>query len=173
MLLASLFALFAAASPASTTPAIAAVPRDAATLAPLAWFAGDWQCAGQFADGRAIRSRVHFALALDGHWLRMQHEDEAPGRYHAEAWWGRDASAPGYAVSVFDNGGGLRHYRTDGWHGDALTLENTARAGYIDRFGYRRLDAASYQVDYSYRDARGAWRLGDSLRCTRRAAPPR
>lgn len=173
MFLSGLFALFAAAQPLGATPTIAAVPGGASAPAPLAWFAGDWQCAGQFADGRTIRSRVRFEPALDGRWLRMRHDDDAPGRYHAEAWWGRDAGTPGYAVTLFDNGGGLRHYATAGWRGDALALENTARAGYLDRFDFRRLGAASYQVSYSHRDAHGAWRLGDRLRCTRLAAPAR
>lgn len=177
MFLPSLFALLAAASPANATPAIAPVarapsPAGADAMAPLAWFVGDWQCVGQFADGRPIRSRERFETTLDGNWLRMRHDDAAPGRYHAEAWWGREPSAQRYAVTVFDNGGGLRHYASAGWRGDALVLENTASAGYVDRFSYRRLDAASYRVDYAWRDRGGAWRLGDSLRCTK-AAPHR
>lgn len=155
---------------ATSTPVIAApatVAPNASALAPLAWFVGDWQCAGHFADGRAIHSRESFDMALDGRWLRMRHDDAAPGRYHAVEWWGRVPAAPGYAVVVFDNGGGLRHYASTGWNGDALMLENTASARYVDRFSFRRLDAATYRVDYAWRDATGAWRLGDSLRCAR------
>ncbi|MBD8874606.1 hypothetical protein [Rhodanobacter sp. DHB23] len=152
----------------------AAAPAKAPSgLDALAWFAGDWQCTGRFADGRTIRSHESFDMALDGHWLRMRHDDVAPGRYRAEEWWGPAPGAKGYIVTVFDNGGGLRHYASAGWNGDALALENTAGTGYIDRFDFRRLDAATYQVDYSHRDKAGAWRTGDTLRCTKPATPPR
>jgi hypothetical protein len=166
-----LFALFAATMPGVTAPPAPAARVD--TLVPLSYFVGDWQCAGQFANGRAIRSRESFDLALDGHWLRMRHEDEAPNRYRAVEWWKRDPSGPGYAVVVFDNGGGLRHYASAGWNGDTLVLENTASSGYIDRFSFRRLDNASYQLDYSHRGRNGAWQPGDSLRCTKPAPPTR
>lgn len=160
MPLPALFALLAAATPTATTT----VP---AVMAPLAYFAGDWQCAGRFADGRAIRSRESFAPELDGRWLRMRHDDEAPSRYRAVEWWGRDDATDRFVVVVFDNGGGVRHYTASGWIGDRLTLVNTATRGYRDRFVFRRLGSAAYQVDYAHLDATGAWRAGDTLRCTK------
>lgn len=163
MPLPTLFALLAAATPAAATPAPAA-------MAPLAYFAGDWQCAGRFADGRAIRSRESFAPELDGRWLRMRHDDEAPSRYRAAEWWGRDDAAGQFVVTVFDNGGGMRRYASPGWTGDRLTLANTATRGYRDRFVFHRLGSEAYQVDYAYLDATGAWHPGDTLRCTK-AAP--
>lgn len=166
MLAPMLYALLAAttgSAPAKTPP----------ELDTLAWFVGNWQCAGRFADGRTIRSRESFGMTLDGRWLRMRHDDEAPGRYRAEEWWGRAPGTRGYAVTVFDNGGGLRHYASIGWNGNALVLKNTADTGYIDRFDFHRLDASTYQVDYSYRDKTGRWRAGDTLRCAKTAVPPR
>jgi hypothetical protein len=168
-MLASILSMLLATAATDATPV--AAPPGAGELAPLAWFAGNWQCAGHFADGRTIRSRESFDWALDGRWLRMRHDDEVPGRYHAVEWWGRDPSAQGYTVAVFDNGGGLRHYASAGWNADVLILENTASAGYVDRFAFRRFDAATYQVDYSHRDRGGVWRPGDTLRCTKLAVP--
>lgn len=143
----------------------------AAGLGSLRYFVGTWRCAGQFADGRPIRSRERFALALDGHWLRMRHQDDAPDRYAASAWWGIDRPARRFAVTIFDNSGGTRRYTSSGWKGAKLILENTARAGHVDRFAYRRRDEAHYVVSYAHRDGTGAWRPGDELTCTREARP--
>jgi hypothetical protein len=163
MPLPTLLALLAAAPAAATTAP--------AATAPLAYFVGDWRCAGRFADGRAIRSRESFAPALDGRWLRMRHDDEAPGRYRAVEWWGRDPATGKFVALVFDNGGGVRRYASSGWAGDSLTLANTTTHGYRDRFVFHRLDAGAYRVDYAYRDAAGAWRPGDTLRCAKAALP--
>src|SRR5690348_8884852 len=94
-----LFTLFAAA-----TPAIAALPTKTAgadALAPLAYFAGDWQCAGQFANGKPVRSRESFSVELGGQWLRMRHADAPPNRYLADSWWGYDKAAKRFSVTVF------------------------------------------------------------------------
>ena len=160
-----LFTLFAAA-----TPAIAALPTKTAgadALAPLAYFAGDWQCAGQFANGKPVRSRESFSVELGGQWLHMRHADAPPNRYLADSWWGYDKAAKRFSVTVFDNFGGARRYTSSGWVGDALTLENIATSGYLDRFAFQRLGDDAYRVTYTYRNGNAAWRLGDSARCTR------
>ncbi|KRF00558.1 hypothetical protein ASG87_12770 [Frateuria sp. Soil773] len=150
------------------------MPARAATdaLAPLAWFVGSWQCAGRFADGRPIRSTETFTRELDGHWLRMHHADLPPNRYAADEWWGYDRAAGHFTVTVFDAMGGLRHYTSSGWQGDALTLENTATGGYVDRFVFHRQDASHYHFAYAHKDASGAWKTGDELTCTRMPPTP-
>jgi hypothetical protein len=162
MSLPTLFALLAATAPAVTTPAPA--------LAPLAWFAGHWRCEGQFANGKPVRSREAFSIELGGQWLHMRHADDPPNRYLADSWWGYDKAAKQFTVTTFDNFGGARRYVSPGWVGDTLALENTATRGYLDRFAFRRLGDATYRVTYTYRNGGAAWRLGDSLRCTK-AAP--
>lgn len=141
-------------------------------LAPLVFFLGQWRCTGAFSNGTPIRSREAFVPTLNRHWLRMDHADDPPNRYAASAWWGYDLAARQFVVTVFDNGGGVRHYVSPGWQGDTLTLQNTAQNGYIDRFAYRRLDDSSYRVSYAHKDAAGAWKPGDALTCTKESGAP-
>jgi len=141
-------------------------------LAPLAWFVGTWQCAGQFSNGRPIHSRETFSTEMDGHWLRMQHADTSPDRYAADEWWGYDHATRQFVMIVFDNTGGVRHYVSSGWTGTALSMQNAATSGYIDRFVLRRSGDAQYRVSYSHLDGSGAWQTGDELTCRRDTEPP-
>ncbi len=141
-------------------------------LAPLDWFVGQWHCAGQFANGKPIRSVETFAIELGGRWLRMHHAAIAPNRYAADEWWGYDRAAKQFTFTVFDNMGGLRHYVSAGWNGDALTLENTATSSYIDRFVFQRHGPSHYRISYAHRDKAGAWKPGDELTCIRKAGTP-
>lgn len=140
-------------------------------LVPLGWFVGSWHCAGRFSSGKPIHSVEMFTIELDGRWLRMQHADIAPNRYAADEWWGYDRAAKQFTVNVFDNMGGLRHYISTGWNGDALNLENTATSGYIDHFVFRRQGASQYRISYAYKDQAGTWKPGDELACDRQPAP--
>lgn len=142
-------------------------------LAPLAWFAGHWRCAGRFANGKPIASRETFAIELGGQWLHMRHTDDPPNRYLADAWWGYDKAAKHFRVTMFDNFGGDRRYASAGWVGDTLALENTATGGYLDRFVFQRHGDGAYRVTYTYRNRSGAWRLGDEQSCTRDTRIPR
>jgi len=141
-------------------------------LAPLAWFVGAWECAGQFSNGRPIHSREIYSTEMDGHWLRMQHADTPPDRYSAYEWWGYDRATRQFVVTVFDNSGGVRHYVSSGWTGTTLSLRNTASSGYIDRFVFRRSGDAQYRISYAHLDNRGTWQPGDELTCRRDAGPP-
>lgn len=156
--------LFAPTAPvhAETAPA----------LAPLAWFVGHWRCEGRFANGRPIRSSETFTAELGGQWLHMRHADDPPNRYLADSWWGYDKAAKHFTATVFDNFGGGRRYTSPGWVGDALTLENAATGGYLDRFAFQRRGDDAYRVTYTYRNRSGTWRLGDEQSCTRDARMP-
>ena len=177
------------AAPATFTPdSIAGIPDDGAAaftpdgasaptgltdeLAPLDWFVGAWQCTGQFSNGRLIHSRETFSTEMDGHWLRMRHADTLPDRYAADEWWGYDRATRQFTVTVFDNGGGVRHYVSSGWSGTTLSLRNTATSGYIDRFMFQRGSDAQYRVSYAHLDGSRAWQPGDELTCRRDAEPP-
>lgn len=161
--------LTAGLSPATTAAASAGITDG---LAPLAWFVGTWQCAGQFSNGRPIHSREAFSAEMGGHWLRMQHTDTPPDRYAADEWWGYDRATRQFTVTVFDNTGSVRHYVSSGWSGATLSLRNTASSGYIDRFVFQRSNDAQYRVSYAHLDGSGAWRPGDELTCRREVGPP-
>lgn len=148
-------------------PAYAAPAND---LAPLSFFLGSWQCAGQFAHGKPIRSGETFTAELDGHWLRMRHADAPPNRYAADEWWGYDHATKRFTVTIFDNFGGERRYVSPGWNGAVLTLENTATSGYIDRFVFHRDDDAHYRFSYARKDDSGGWKLIDELVCSKDSA---
>lgn len=161
--------LSAGLSPATTVSASTGMTDE---LASLAWFVGAWQCAGRFSNGRPIHSRETFSTEMDGHWLRMRHADTLPDRYVADEWWGYDRTARQFTVTVFDNGGGVRHYVSSGWSDTTLSLRNTATSGYIDRFVFRRSSDAQYQVSYAHLGGSGAWQPGDELTCRRDVGPP-
>lgn len=74
-------------------------------------------------------------------------------------------------MDVYDNAGGVRHYTASGWVDGALNLKSTATKGYVDRFVFRRLDDARYQVAYDHKSAPGRWKRGDALICTRTYTP--
>jgi hypothetical protein len=156
----------------AATSMLAGTNRMTNELAPLAWFVGTWQCAGQFSNGRPIHSREIFSAEMDGHWLRMRHADAPPDRYAADEWWGYDHATRQFVVTVFDNTGGVRHYVSSGWTGTTLSLRNTATSGYIDRFEFQRSSDTQYQVSYAHLDGRVAWQPGDELACRRDAGPP-
>jgi hypothetical protein len=161
--------LSAGLSPVTTVSASTGMTDE---LAPLAWFVGTWQCAGQFSNGRPIHSRETFSIEMGGHWLRMQHADTPPDRYAADEWWGYDRATRQFVVTVFDNSGGVRHYVSSGWTSTTLSLRNTASSGYIDRFVFRRSGDAQYRISYAHLDNRGTWQPGDELTCRRDAGPP-
>ena len=141
-------------------------------LAPLAWFVGAWQCAGQFSNRRPIHSRETFSTEMGGHWLRMQHADTLQDHYAADEWWGYDRATREFAVTVFDNTGGLRNYVSSGWAGTTLSLLKTAGSGYIDRFVFRRSSNAQYRISYAHLDSSGAWQPDDEPTCRRDVGPP-
>lgn len=152
-------------------PIVSAHAAPTNELAPLAYFMGSWQCAGQFANGKPIRSVETFTTELDGHWLRMRHADAPPNRYAADQWWGHDAAANRFTVTIFDNFGGQRHYVSSGWNGAELSLENIATSGYIDRFVFHRDDDTHYRFSYARKDAGGGWKPVDELVCSKDLTP--
>lgn len=131
----------------------------------LAYFVGSWHCAGQFVQtGKPIEADLRGELAIEDRWLVLHHDDRPPGAYHALGAWFRDRT--GWTASIADSAGGVRRFRSDGWHGNELIWERSDAAATSDRFVYRRLDDASFEVGYDTRAA-DAWRRVDLLTCHR------
>ena len=75
------FAAMAAISCAaqSNSNGVGAVLRDF-----LPALAGSWSSGGEFADGRAIASRITFAGQLAAQAVRFEHQDRAPSKFALE-----------------------------------------------------------------------------------------
>jgi hypothetical protein len=134
----------------------------------LAYFVGPWHCAGQFTrTGKPIEADLRGELAADDRWLILHHDDRPPGPFHAIGTWFHDRT--GWIANLADSTGGVRRFRADGWHGNELTWDHTGTDVIDERFVYRRLDDASFEVAYD-RHAADAWQRVDALTCRRGAS---
>ncbi len=79
--------LFCSAQQPATDPAM------------VKFFAGNWSCAGEFANGKKIEADLSFVPELDGKWLLYRHADRPPGQFKALAVWGVDQPAEGWSQS--------------------------------------------------------------------------
>lgn len=149
-------------------------PADPAALKPaiqpLAFFVGRWICEGKFVkSGKAISAMETFRPELDGNWLVMRHDDQAPFTWHSLEVWGYDAKTALFNYYNFDNFANARHYTSAGWSGDKLvwTWSTVAASSYVDRFVYERHGDAEYQVSYFSSKDGGPWTEGDTSICRR------
>jgi hypothetical protein len=138
----------------------------------MTFFAGDWDCAGAFSNGRSIAADVSFAPRLDGKWLEYRHTDRAPGRYKVIGYIGTDAATGNVLATMHDNGGGARLFISPPWGDSALLLENAPLLrpprGH-ERFVFRRQSPSTFHFAWEVmRDSATGWHLGDSLRCVRK-----
>ena len=140
------------------------------TLSSLAYFNGDWECAGKFdSSGKAIEAHQHFASELDGSWILFRHDDSPPFNYHSLAEWGWDAAAKNFVMIAQDSTGGVRLFRSPGWtsaelqwNGDALGSSSIPG----QRFTFERIDNTHYRVSYFVRKNRD-WSRVDSSTCSK------
>jgi hypothetical protein len=131
----------------------------------LAYFVGPWQCAGQFAkSGKPVEADVRGELVVGGRWLLLHHDDKPPGKYHALGTWFHDGAQ--WTATIIDSSGGVRRFRSDGWHGTELTWDHSDTAVSDERFVYHRLDDASFELAYD-RLAADAWQRVDTVTCHR------
>jgi hypothetical protein len=129
----------------------AETPKLKPALAPLAYFVGDWECAGKFdSSGKTIEAHQHFAADLDGAWIMFRHDDKPPFSYHALAEWGWDAAEKKFAMAVQDSAGGARLFYSAGWESTQLTWDGDATGGATpsQRFVFERLDEQHFKVSY-------------------------
>lgn len=165
---------FVPPSRAQATGAPPPAPRTTHAVAPemTAFFAGKWACDGSFSTGRPISATMEFAEVAGGGWLSAVHDDLPPNGYHAFALWG---VVPGGGIvgNLADNGGGMRRFvAADGWKDARLLLvRDTAinSVRFAERFVYARESGTTFRMTYeTARDTATAWRMGDTLLCTKR-----
>lgn len=136
------------------------------------FFTGEWKGEGTFANGRPIKARLVFRLALDSAWLVCEHRDEPPNRYQADLYWGVDAATGQFLAYAFDNFHGHRQFASKGWAGGRLLLARKAEAPgagmYFEHFIYDSLTDSAFRMTYETSRDSVAWRLGDSLVFRRR-----
>jgi len=136
----------------------------------IKFFGGNWNCSGEFVNGKKIAADVSFAPELDGKWLLYRHADRPPGPFKAEAFWGVEQSS-GKLISVMeDNFGNARLFTSDGWKDGSVTFNRTAMLEQKisrERFRYERQSDNSFKMTYE-RSADGGWKMGDFIVCTRK-----
>ena len=121
-------ALFAAPQIQAQTPpqpatgsSSAPAPELKPELQPLAFFAGQWDCDGEFvASKKPIQAHISIAPDLDGSWLIFRWDDKAPNRFHAVEFWGYNKTAKHFSNFIYDNFGGARLFESKGWDADTL-----------------------------------------------------
>lgn len=130
---------------------------------PLRYFDGSWSCEGHFIpSNRPLASDMTFRPSI-GEASAKDHQDRAPGRYHAQEVW---APAPGggYRATIVSNAG-MRWFTSPGWEGDRWTWSRRPSAGEPEeRFVYVRTGDDRMDVEW------WVWRnqaleLGDVLHC--------
>ena len=133
------------------------------------YFVGDWHCRGGTPSGKTLESGVTFAMALDGHWLRVEHVDVPPGRYKSLAMWPADSAAHNLSTIFYDNFAGSRRF-LGRWGADSIVWmrDTTEACARVESFTFRRTSASTYWYSWHVGRPGGAPTvLGDSATCTR------
>ena len=168
----SVFAFVAVALLGAAAPSIEAqtgLPADTTTVKELtAYFAGQWSCAGEFANHKPIASDVRFESALDGAFVRYTHADRPPNGFKAQAMWGRGAS-PGEVLSVMqDNFGNTRVFRSPGSPGQHSFIRECRPCLRTRRFTSASATASKIRIAIAWNTGRAAmeapgdWVIGSS-----------
>ncbi|BCT93150.1 hypothetical protein LYSHEL_21730 [Lysobacter helvus] len=146
----------------------------------VAFFTGEWQGTGKFADGRTITARVNAHPANSNGALIYVHDDEPPSRFHSTALW---AARDGSTLSTEANSsGGFRVFVatevTDTRiafisRGQLSQLLNAMpnSANKQERVTYEITSPNSYKMTFEAKVAGGPWRLVDSIDFKRRRSP--
>jgi hypothetical protein len=123
-------------------------------ISSLAYFTGDWECAGKFdSSGKTIEA----------------HDDKPPFSYHALAEWGWDSVQKEFVMTVQDSAGGVRLFHSNGWNSTQLQWDGDAVGGASDpdqRFSFERLDERHFKVSY-FTLKNGGWSRVDSSTCSK------
>jgi hypothetical protein len=139
-------------------------------IASLAYFTGDWECAGKFdSSGKAIEAHQRFTPELDGAWMLFRHDDKPPFNYHALAEWGWDPTQKQFVMTVQDSVGGIRLFRSTGWTASQLQWDGDAlnsTSAPTQRFSFERLDDRHFRVSY-FTLKNGDWSRMDSSTCSK------
>ena len=140
---------------------------NAAETAPLAWFAGAWECAGSFASsGKPIAAHLRFDWDDATGALVKHHDDAPPNLYHATEMWGQ-AKSGGLSATTVDLFSGTRSFSSPGWSEDVLTWTRSIGAQPVERFTYVRQAADRMRVDWETSKDGATFKLGATRACVR------
>jgi hypothetical protein len=140
-----------------------------AELQPLTFFVGQWNCKGEFiASKKTISAHIAVAADLDGSWLTVRWDDNAPNHFHAMELWGFDKTANHFTNFIYDNFSGVRLFHSRGWEGDTLTWTGNmlaATPSLDERFVIERKSATEFVIAYDVRKSQTDWLAADRLTC--------
>ncbi len=160
--------LISAAARAQTSAPDSPPPLNSA-LESLTYFAGQWNCEGEFvAVKKPIAAHIAVASELGGSWLSFRWDDKTPNRFHALELWGLDKAANHFTNFVHDNFGGVRQFNSTGWEGDRLTWTGNALAippAANERFLIERKSPKEFVITYDTRKPQADWSTIDRLTC--------
>jgi hypothetical protein len=138
---------------------------------PLAFFLGQWNCEGEFpATKKPISSRISATASLDGSWVLVRWDDNAPNQFHALEMWGYDKDAKQFSNFIFDNFGGGRLFRSPGWESEKLIWTGDALVSppnLNQRFVIERKSPNSFVISWQMHKPGADWVIGDQLNCTK------
>lgn len=141
----------------------------ASDAAPLAWFAGAWQCVGQFeSNGKPIAARVRFDWNESAAALVKHHDDREPNAYHAVELWSA-ASPKGLAATIVDAYSGARQFTSAGWANESFAWTRVADAKPVERFLYVREADDRLRIEWATSRDGSTFQVGDTLSCKRDA----
>lgn len=144
-------------------------PALSSALESFAYFAGQWDCEGEFvAVKKPTAAQISIAADLGGSVLSFRWDDKPPNRFHALELWGFDKTANHFTNFIHDNFGGIRQFNSAGWEGDTLTWTGNVLAtppAANERFVLQRKSAKEFVISYDTRKAQADWATIDRLTC--------
>ncbi|NIG56539.1 hypothetical protein [Chitinophaga sp. Cy-1792] len=135
------------------------------------YFAGYYNGAGTFSNGKPIKANAEIHLAMDSSWLIYDHKDVPPNQYNAHSLWGMEANGDIIAF-IFDNFGGHRQFKGKFSAENGLLLNNA----YLDKNGNKHYEHFIYQqlpaggplkMSYEVSQDSITWRMIDTLHLIR------
>ena len=134
----------------------------------VAFFAGEWSGAGEFASGRKIAANVSFAPDLDGQWLAYRHIDRAPNKYKAAGMWGFERASDSFVMTVNDSFGGARTFTSIGWQDGKVVFDRHGSGTKLERFSFLRVADDGFKMTYETSDDGAAWKMIDYVVFTKK-----
>jgi hypothetical protein len=125
-------------------------------------FAGTWDCAGTFGNGKTHKALFTGTTILAGKWLELTERGIEPETgYLAKYLIGYDSEHSRLVEFDANNFGAVMYTTDEGWQNQVLTMtDNTSR------FVYSVTGTDSFTVDWQARKtADSKWMSGDHLVC--------
>lgn len=129
----TLYAAIACASSLLCLGPVAAQDATPPQLDQLSGFLGDGTCSGNLLAVKSphrTTGKFHGEKMLADHWVAIRYDEDATSSnsrpYHVAQYFSYDAKAGHFVDVLLDNSGEIYSTGTSsGWHGDAITFENT------------------------------------------------